>query len=63
MKDHQFEEIVFWLSLIAFLLAYHSGIVWLYSILFVISMINFISAITLAWKYVKKRKKEVYPCQ
>ena len=58
MKDHQFEEIVFWLSIIAFLHDYQSGIVWLYSILFVISMINFISAITLAWKYVKKRKKE-----
>lgn len=57
MKDHQFEEIAFWLSLIAFLLAYHSGIVWLCSILFVISMINFISAITLTWKYVKRERR------
>lgn len=57
MKIHQFEEIVFWLSFIAFLLAYHSGIAWLATILFVISMINFISAIILAWKYVKGQRR------
>lgn len=57
IKKHQFEEIAFWLSFIAFLLAYHSDIAWLAAILFVISMINFISAIILAWKYVKGQRR------
>lgn len=29
MKNYQFEEITFWLSLIACLLAYDAGILWL----------------------------------
>lgn len=45
MKDHQFEEIVFWLSLIACLLAYYSGIGWLVVIIAVISVKNCIIVI------------------
>lgn len=58
MKRYQFEEIVFWLSIIAFLLAYQSGIVWLYRVLAVISVTNFIAAIVCAWKHVKGEKEE-----
>lgn len=29
MKDYQFEEITFWFSLIACLLAYHFNIIWM----------------------------------
>nr|DAR57547.1 MAG TPA: hypothetical protein [Caudoviricetes sp.] len=60
MKDHQFEEIVFWLSLIACLLAYHSGIGWLVGIIAVISVMNCISAIVTAWKYARSELKKKY---
>lgn len=60
MKDHQFEEIAFWLSLIACLLAYCSGIGWLAGILAVISVINYISTIVTAWKYAKSELKKTY---
>ncbi len=60
MKDHQFEEIVFWLSLIACLLAYHSGIGWLVGIIAVISVMNCISAIVTAWKYTRSELKKKY---
>lgn len=60
MKDHQFEEIVFWLSLIACLLAYHSGIGWLTKILAVISVMNCVSMIATAWKYVRSKSTKIY---
>lgn len=60
MKNHQFEEIVFWLSLIACLLAYHSGIGWLVGIIAVISVMNCISAIVTAWKYARSELKKKY---
>ena len=41
MKNCQFEEITFWLSLIACLLAYDAEILWLAKILEGISVINF----------------------
>lgn len=41
MKNYQFEEITFWLSLIACLLAYDAEILWLAKILAGISVINF----------------------
>lgn len=41
MKNYQFEEITFWLSLIACLLAYDAEILWLAKILEGISVINF----------------------
>lgn len=61
MKDHQFEEIAFWLSLIACLLAYYSGIEWLVGILAVISVMNYISTIVTAWKYARGKPKKIYP--
>lgn len=61
MKDHQFEEIAFWLSLIACLLAYYSGIGWLVGILAVISVMNYISTIVTAWKYARGKPKKIYP--
>lgn len=36
MKDHQFEEITFWFSLIACLLSYHSNIIWMQGILSIV---------------------------
>ena len=45
MKNYQFEEITFWLSLIACLLAYDAEILWLAKILEGISVINFFCAI------------------
>ena len=55
MKKYQFEEITFWLSLIACLLAYNAGILWLAKILVGISVINLVSAIVMAWVDVKHR--------
>lgn len=55
MKNYQFEEITFWLSLIACLLAYDAGILWLSKILVGVSVINFISAIIVAWADVKRK--------
>lgn len=49
MKKYQFEEITFWLSLIAYLLAYDAKIEWLTKILAVISILNFVCAISIAW--------------
>ena len=60
MKDYQFEEIVFWLSLVACLLAYHSGIKWLVVIIAVISVANCISAITTAWKCTRNQPRKIY---
>ena len=48
MKNYQFEEITFWLSLIACLLAYDAEILWLAKILAGISVINFFCAIVTA---------------
>lgn len=42
MKDHQFEEITFWLSFICCLISYHLNISWLTGILVVVSIINFL---------------------
>nr|DAT09628.1 MAG TPA: hypothetical protein [Caudoviricetes sp.] len=55
MKNYQFEEITFWLSLIACLLAYNAGILWIAKILVGISVINLVSAIVMAWIDVKRR--------
>lgn len=55
MKNYQFEEITFWLSLIACLLAYDAGILWIAKILVGISAINLVSAIVMAWVDVKRR--------
>lgn len=55
MKNYQFEEITFWLSLIACLLAYDAGILWIAKILVGISVINLVSAIVMAWVDVKRR--------
>lgn len=57
MKNYQFEEITFWLSLIACLLAYDLKIEWLTMILAVISVVNLISSIIMSWNDVKRRKK------
>lgn len=57
MKNYQFEEITFWLSLIACLLAYNTEIWWLAKILAGLSIINFICAVVTAWIYVKHKNK------
>lgn len=57
MKSYQFEEITFWLSLIACLLAYEAKIDWLTRILIVVSIANFASAIVTAWIDVKRKNK------
>lgn len=54
MKDYQFEEITFWFSLIACLLAYHFNIIWMQGILSMVCVFNLISMIVTAWEYVKK---------
>lgn len=59
MKRYQFEEITFWLSLIACLLAYDAGILWLAKILVGISVINLVSAIAMAWVDVKRKKRKI----
>lgn len=56
MKKYQFEEMTFWLSLIACLLAYDIGMLWLARILAGISIINFICAIITAWIDVKRKQ-------
>lgn len=55
MKKYQFEEITFWLSLIACLTAYDIGILWLARILAGISIINLVCAIVMAWIDVKRK--------
>ncbi|WP_444343947.1 hypothetical protein [Phocaeicola coprocola] len=57
MKSYQFEEITFWLSLIASLLANEAKIDWLTRILVVVSIVNFASAIVTAWIDVKRKNK------
>lgn len=57
MKKYQFEEITFWLSLIACLTAYDIEILWLARILAGISMINLVCAIVMAWIDVKRKRK------
>ena len=57
MKRYQFEEITFWLSLIACLLAYNMKIEWLTKVLIVTSIINLASAIATAWVDVKRKNK------
>ena len=57
MKSYQFEEITFWLSLIACLLAHEAKIDWLTRILIVDSIANFASAIVTAWIDVKRKNK------
>ncbi len=57
MKSYQFEEITFWLSLIACLLANEAKIDWLTRILVVVSIVNFASAIVTAWIDVKRKNK------
>lgn len=56
MKNYQFEEITFWLSLIACLLAYDAQIKWLTNILAVVSIVNLICAIVMAYVSVKQNK-------
>lgn len=56
MKNYQFEEITFWLSLIAYLLAYNAEIWWLARVLVGVSIINFVCAIVTAWIDVKHKK-------
>lgn len=58
MKNYQFEEITFWLSLIACLQAYDAKIEWLTKILVVISIVNFASAIGMSWIDVKRKNKK-----
>nr|DAN89895.1 MAG TPA: YoqO-like protein [Caudoviricetes sp.] len=58
MKICQFEEIIFWLSLIACLLAYNAQIEWLTNILAVISIINFICLIVTAWRDIKRNSSK-----
>lgn len=58
MKDHQFEEITFWFSLIACLLSYHSNIIWMQGILSIVCVFNLISMIVTAWEYVKKERNK-----
>lgn len=55
MKKYQFEEITFWLLLIACLLAYSARIEWLTNILAGISLINLICAIVMALIDVKRK--------
>jgi hypothetical protein len=55
MKRYQFEEITFWLSLIACLTAYDIEILWLARILAGISIINLVCAIVTAWIDVKRK--------
>lgn len=56
MKSYQFEEVTFWLSLIACLMAYNMKIEWLTKTLVIISIINLASAIVTAWIDVKRKK-------
>lgn len=56
-KEFKGRLLSFWLSLIACLLAYNAGIAWLTCILVVMSILNLISMIIIAWKEVKKRKE------
>lgn len=56
MKNYQFEEITFWLSLIACLLAYDLKIEWLTMILAMISVGNLIRLIIMSWVDVKRTK-------
>lgn len=56
MNRYQFEEITFWLSLIAYLLAYDAKIEWLAKILAAISIVNLICAISMALIDVKRNK-------
>lgn len=56
MSRYQFEEITFWLSLIAYLLAYDAKIEWLAKILAAISIVNLICAISMALIDVKRNK-------
>ena len=56
MKKYQFEEITFWLSLIACLLAYDAKIEWLAKILAVTSIINLVCAISMAWIDLRRNK-------
>ena len=51
MKSHQFEEICFWLSLIATLISYHLEIKWLFTVLLVLTIINLIAAVYYGIKY------------
>jgi hypothetical protein len=57
MKNYQFEEITFWLSLIACLLAYDAGVLWLAKILVGISVINLFCTIVMVWIDVKYKNK------
>lgn len=57
MKSYQFEEVTFWLSLIACLMAYNMKIEWLTKALVIISIINLASAIVTAWIDVKRKNK------
>ncbi len=57
MKNYQFEEVTFWLSLIACLMAYNMKIEWLTKTLVIISIINLASAIVTAWIDVKRKNK------
>lgn len=59
MKKYQFEEVTFWLSLIACLLAYNAQIEWLTNILVVVSAINFICAVVLAYVDVKQQRNKL----
>lgn len=56
MKDHQFEEITFWFSLIACLISYHLNIGWLTGILIIVTALNLFWAIVTAWKDLKKER-------
>lgn len=58
MKTYQFEEISFWLSFIAFMVSRMSGMPKVVtSALFIIVMLNFLSAIYFAYKSIKDKDK------
>ena len=56
MKEYQFREIIFWLSLIACLLAYDAKIEWLATILTWISIFCFVFVIIGAWVNAEHKK-------
>lgn len=56
MKEYQFEEITFWFSIIACILAYDAGLDLLWKVLAFESVFILISMIVHAWKEIKKGK-------
>lgn len=59
MIKYQFEEIIFWLSFIAFLLVYQTDITWLKYIVGIISISQFIIVMKYSYKQAEKEKHKI----